>query len=255
MSENGWTDDFLCTKWFEDIFIPQTKQHNIEHSTLNNPILLIYDGHRSHLTDKMLQLAKENNIELFQPPTNTTHHPQPLDVGIFSPLQWKWIERCDDILESTGQEIHTVDSIREYMEVCKQALTKDTIKTAWQKCGIHPFNCDKFTTQDFATSHSSSTKSHAPISYLGYLQGEESDGDEDKSEDEPDDELDDESDSSQVGDDGNKESSNEDAPIVQQPIHHTPNILICHAATQTHLLCFPLQTIPIPSYHGQHIIR
>ena len=100
------------------------------------------------------------------------------------------------------------------MEVCKQALTKDTIKTAWQKCGIHPFNCDIFTTQDFATSHSSSTKSHAPISSLGYLQGEESDGDEDKSEDEPDDELDDESDSSQVEDDSNKESSNEDVPIV-----------------------------------------
>lgn len=65
MSENGWTNDFLCTQWFRDIFIPQTKKRNIKHGTPDAPILLIYDGHGSHLTDEMLCLAKENNIELF----------------------------------------------------------------------------------------------------------------------------------------------------------------------------------------------
>ena len=86
MLENGWTNDFLCTQWFRDIFIPQTKKCNIEHGTPDAPILLIYNSHGSHLTDKMLHLAKENNIELFQLPAHTTHHMQPLDVGVFGPL-------------------------------------------------------------------------------------------------------------------------------------------------------------------------
>lgn len=96
------------------------------------------------------------------------------------------MERCDDVLESTGQEIHTVDFIRECMEVHDQALTEDTIKTAWRKSGIFPFNHNIFMAEDFTTSHSTSTKSHLPISYPGYLQEEEIDNEsgEDKMQDE-----------------------------------------------------------------------
>ncbi|KIL55070.1 hypothetical protein M378DRAFT_91423, partial [Amanita muscaria Koide BX008] len=37
MSENGWTDDFLCKEWFKNSFIPQT----IAQNTSGKPILLI----------------------------------------------------------------------------------------------------------------------------------------------------------------------------------------------------------------------
>jgi len=62
MSENGWTDDFLCTKWFEESFIPQATARNDS----GIPILLIYDGHGSHTTDEMHTLAKKHNIEIGQ---------------------------------------------------------------------------------------------------------------------------------------------------------------------------------------------
>jgi hypothetical protein len=67
MSENGWTDDFLCTQWFCETFIP----HATERNTSGAPILLIYDGHGSHTTAEMCTLAEEHNIEL--PPTS--HYP------------------------------------------------------------------------------------------------------------------------------------------------------------------------------------
>jgi len=41
MSDNGWTDDFLCKEWFKNNFIPQVTACN----TSQKPILLIYDGH------------------------------------------------------------------------------------------------------------------------------------------------------------------------------------------------------------------
>jgi hypothetical protein len=88
MSENGWMDDFLCTEWFRDTFIP----HATERNSLGASILLIYDGHGSHTMAEMRRLAEEYNIELFCLPPHTTHQTQPLDVGIFRPLQRRWME-------------------------------------------------------------------------------------------------------------------------------------------------------------------
>ncbi|KIM43929.1 hypothetical protein M413DRAFT_68349, partial [Hebeloma cylindrosporum] len=37
MSENGWTDDFLCSEWFTHSFIPQATARN----SSKKPILLV----------------------------------------------------------------------------------------------------------------------------------------------------------------------------------------------------------------------
>jgi len=112
MSPNGWTDDFLCTEWFEKTFIPQAQARN----DTGAPILLIYDGHGSHTTSRMVELALANNIHLFCLPPHTTHKLQPLDVGVFGPLQRAWQEHCDDILDETGEEIRREDIVKEYMD-------------------------------------------------------------------------------------------------------------------------------------------
>lgn len=141
MSGKGWTDDFLCEKWFQDIFIPCTKAWN----TSDTPILLVYNGHGSHLMDEMFKLADENNIELFQLPHHTTHWTQPLDIGVFGPLQWHWMERCNDMLEETGEEIWKEDFIREYMAARELAFLSETIKIAQKRCGICLLNPNVFT--------------------------------------------------------------------------------------------------------------
>lgn len=176
------------------------------------------------------------------------------------------MERCDDILESTGQEIRTVDFIREYMAVRQLALTEDTIKTAWRKCGICPINRNVFTAEDFATSHSSSTKSHAPISYPGFLQGEES-GDEDRGDGF--DELSDDSDSDRDEEDRSSDHSDDsDAPIISHSTTLRAPVSISHSRPPSHRppisprpfmsTCSrrpPLQPKAVPSRHGRQIIR
>ena len=161
MSENGWTDDFLCTQWFRETFIPQATRRNIT----GDPILLIYDGHGSHTTDEMQKLAEEHNIELFCLPPHTTHRTQPLDVGVFGPLQRRWQERCDEVLEATDEEIRKVDFVKEYMEARKHAFSPDTIRKAWERCGICPLNPNIFTDADFSPSASTSRHAHLPGSY------------------------------------------------------------------------------------------
>jgi hypothetical protein len=83
VSENGWTDDHLCRDWFVKVFVPYTKECDVH----DEGILTIWDGHHSHETLPLIELALQENITLFSLLSHTTHHTQPLDVGIFGPAE------------------------------------------------------------------------------------------------------------------------------------------------------------------------
>lgn len=61
-TENGWTDDFQCLKWFTESFIPQARTRT---GSDTEPILLIVDGHGSHVTREMAEAGLAHNIHLF----------------------------------------------------------------------------------------------------------------------------------------------------------------------------------------------
>jgi hypothetical protein len=148
VSPNGWTDDFLCLKWFEKSFIPQATARN----TSGKPILLIYDGHGSHNSAELIRLARANNIILFCLPPHTTHKLQPLDIGVFGPFQRAWIERCDEIIDETGEEMSRSVFVSEYMAVRQDSFKERTILQAWKKSGAWPIDHNVFTDEDFAPS-------------------------------------------------------------------------------------------------------
>ncbi|KIJ48785.1 hypothetical protein M422DRAFT_91853, partial [Sphaerobolus stellatus SS14] len=86
VTESGWTDDEVCKQWFTKVFIPWAQARNIS----GKPVLLISDGHGSHESNEMLKKAFTCNILLLSLPPHTTHKLQPLDVGVFGPLQKAW---------------------------------------------------------------------------------------------------------------------------------------------------------------------
>ena len=130
-----------------------------------NPILLIYDGHRSHKTIELREAADKAGIHLFCIPPHTFHRLQPLDVGVFGPLQRVWQKRCLAVLDETGISItrHTV--IKEYMTARTESITEDLIVSVWRRSGIRPPNPKVFTEEDFAPSYSSSTSPPLPVSF------------------------------------------------------------------------------------------
>lgn len=163
MSENGWTDDHLCAEWFAKTFIPQANARN----TSGKPILLIYDGHGSHDTAKLVELAVQHNIILFCLPPHTTHKLQPLDVGVFGPFSTAFLQRCDEIVDETGEEMPRENFVKEYMGVRRVTFKPSTIKKAWEKSGMWPINPDIFQDEDYAPSTTTSTTaSHLPPSFL-----------------------------------------------------------------------------------------
>ncbi len=137
-------------EWFKQGFVPCATARN----KTGAPILLIYDGHGSHTTLEWIEHAREHNVHLFCLPPHTTHRLQPLDVGIFGPLQNAWFNQCDELLETTGEAMELRDVVTEYMKARRASFKPETILQAWRKSGIRPINPDIFKEKDYAPSYS-----------------------------------------------------------------------------------------------------
>lgn len=161
-SENGWTSDSLCTQWFEKSFVLQAQARN----KTGHKLLLIFNGHGFHITDKIIELVIKNNVELFCLPPHTTHKLQPLDVGVFGPLQKAWVQQCNDYLGRTGEGMQKHHVVQEYMQAQEKSFMENTILQAWKKCRIRELEGMKvFTEVDFAPSLNTSTCGAVPNSF------------------------------------------------------------------------------------------
>ena len=92
---SGWSNTMV----FENYI----KNHLLKYVQVSqtSPLLILYDGHKSHTNPSLISWAKDNNIVLFVFPQHLSHVLQPLDVGCFGPFQkildnisHKWL--CDN---------------------------------------------------------------------------------------------------------------------------------------------------------------
>lgn len=119
-TERGWMETSLFHNWFKGVFLKNIGKER--------PILLIYGGHSTHISTKLIRLAQENQVTIMKLPPHTTDVLQPLDVAIFKSLKQKWDkELCKwqrqnprkkipkpqftDILTKAAQEISSASSI------------------------------------------------------------------------------------------------------------------------------------------------
>ena len=99
-------------------------------------------GH-SHLTQVKSSIPLEHNT------AHTSHCLQPLDVGVFSPLQCTWQKCCAIAMDDSGEGISRQQVVREYMTACTKSFKESMILSAWKKSRILPFNPGTFTSEDF----------------------------------------------------------------------------------------------------------
>ena len=80
-NESGWmTGDVFC-QWFRTKFLPEVTER---------PAILIYDGHLSHISPELIEVAMEANVAILKLPPHTSHILQPLDVSVFRGLKSTW---------------------------------------------------------------------------------------------------------------------------------------------------------------------
>jgi len=67
-------------RWLRDLF----NRESVQIVGVNQPRLLILDGHGSHISFEFIHYCIESSIHLICLPGHSTHLLQPLDVGLFS---------------------------------------------------------------------------------------------------------------------------------------------------------------------------
>ena len=82
-TKSGWMENLVFESWFIDHFIPFIQ-------TRTKPVVLVYDGHNSHLTYRTVKAAKDNSILIICLPPHTSGALQPLDVSVFKSAKAEW---------------------------------------------------------------------------------------------------------------------------------------------------------------------
>ncbi|XP_048238250.1 MFS-type transporter clz9-like [Haliotis rufescens] len=105
VSKTGWSNT--------DVFSTYMKDHLAKYlpaREADSPVLILYDGHKSHVSLGLIEWARQNHIILFVLPPHTSHLLQPLDIGCYGPFQTTWIRACHSFLrENSGRAISKHD--------------------------------------------------------------------------------------------------------------------------------------------------
>lgn len=113
-SQSGWMHDFNFISWFKTMFVKAVAKEE-------KPLLLLFDGHNSHISYDLIEMAKSHGIILFCLPPHTSHRLQPLDVGFFAPFKTVWRSQLKDWARMTN-----------HMAVTKPVFPA-LLKQAWER--------------------------------------------------------------------------------------------------------------------------
>lgn len=81
-TKKGWMESEVFKNYFSKILISDFKN--------KRPILLIYDGHATHVNISLIEEAVKEQVTILKLPPHSSHLLQPLDVSVFKPIKDRW---------------------------------------------------------------------------------------------------------------------------------------------------------------------
>ena len=136
VTESGWSNSDTFTEYMKELLLKYLPPRSS-----SSHVLVLYDGHKSHVTIPLIEWAIEENIILFVLPPHCSHLLQPLDVSCYGPLELAWNSACHKHLrESGGNVITRYDVCRIACRVYTSTLSASNIQAAFKKAGVFPFD-------------------------------------------------------------------------------------------------------------------
>ena len=154
-SDNGWVNAELFIKWLHFF---------VESIPPARPVLLILDGHSSHISIEVIEFARSNDVHMLCIPAHTTHILQPLDVGVFKSFKSYYYKACKKELADHPNRVITTEQIAGLVgRAWPQSLTPVNIMSGFKKCGIYPLNPGEITDRQLAPSTLFPNKDTLPV--------------------------------------------------------------------------------------------
>lgn len=147
----GYMEESVFFNWFVDKFIPHVNsvRASLPAQHQNHKALLMYDGHASHISARLVEAALENSVILFRLPSHLTHRLQPLDFSVFGPLKKAWDRiLLRDMRKNLGLTNKTKMTRQQFCIAIKELwmnhLTPNIIVSGFHGTGSLPVDPNKF---------------------------------------------------------------------------------------------------------------
>ncbi|CAC5366940.1 unnamed protein product [Mytilus coruscus] len=136
VSESGWSNTEIFSNYMENHILKY-----IPHRTSDIPVLILFDGHKSHISLELIELARKENIILFVLPAHTSHILQPMDVGCFGPFERIFNNECHKFMrQNCSQPITRYNKCGLACKGYLHALSPSNLQSAFRKTGIYPYD-------------------------------------------------------------------------------------------------------------------
>lgn len=137
--KTGWIQSDIFTGWFKKFI-------SFSQASLANPVLLLLDGHASHVKNlQVADLGKENGVIILCFPPHCTHRMQPLDVTFMKSLSHFYTVQVNKFQrEGNGRRVQMKHVFSLFGKAWLQAAKLETAVNGFQKTGIVPLNSSIF---------------------------------------------------------------------------------------------------------------
>ena len=136
-SSNGWINSNLFQQWFEFF---------MQHIPPTWPVLLIMNGHASHMSIDLIELSRSNGVHILCLPSHIMHVLQHLNVGVFKSFKSHFSKACSKYLAANPGRVITSNKLASLVaEAWPQSDTPLNITSGFRKSGIFPPNPSEVT--------------------------------------------------------------------------------------------------------------
>ncbi|CAG2209355.1 unnamed protein product [Mytilus edulis] len=134
VSDSGWSNTNIFRQYLTDHFLKYIPGRN------NDNVLLLLDGHKSHVAVDIIEWAQEHHIIIHVLPAHTSHILQPLDVGCYGPLQRIYDNECHKTIRQNSSVITKYNICELACKAYQKALSPENLQSAFRKTGIYPLD-------------------------------------------------------------------------------------------------------------------
>ncbi len=146
-------DQTVFFDWFSTLFVPRVEK-------LEGHKLLFLDGHASHISIPVIELAVEKSIEIICLPPHSTHALQPLDVAVFSPAKRAWATILNNFYrESHAKGVSKFVFPSLFNKLYETAFTRAHAISGFEATGLFPLDKSKI-----KQKHLDQSLIHQPVS-------------------------------------------------------------------------------------------
>jgi len=138
-SESGWMDSEVFVMWLKEVFIPSVEARNVR-----KPVLLLIDGHSTHVSMEASNTCIANGIEMYCLLEHSSHIMQPLDLRFFASLKSAWRQSVRDYQAANIGEFVTKHTFaRVFKQAWKASSTVDAAVKGFMEAGLFPLDVNR----------------------------------------------------------------------------------------------------------------